>query len=102
MYLIGVLCSRGREAKGGILSSLGNMTEAIKEKFTGPKDTGPKEVVEHNRYGGGLEHGGEEGEVEVRLKQSEQIHGQTFNDPGPMGEEGTGPTGRSDDRHGKM
>lgn len=94
-----MICARSREAKGGILSSIGNVTEAIKEKLTGPR-----EVVEHKKYerGGGVEHGGEEAEVNVRLKQSEQMHGQTFNDVGAMGEEGTGMTGARDERHGKM
>lgn len=50
--------------------------------------------------GGGPEHGGEEADVAVRVKQSEQMHGQTFNDVGQMEEEEE--EGGRGERHGKM
>lgn len=77
------------------MSSLGNVAETIKEKLAGPK------VVEHEEIRYRVKPAGEEGDVEAKIKTSDQMHGQAFNDVGEMGEEGSGPIGR-DDRHGKM
>nr|DAD28659.1 TPA_asm: hypothetical protein HUJ06_030127 [Nelumbo nucifera] len=99
----------GSAGRGNIFSPIGNVAGAIKDKLIGPK-----EVVKHRTEHSGEEGGGERIRIEVetapietgeaerlaenRLKASDQMAGQTFNDVGPLGGEGTGRT----DRQGKM
>ncbi|KAK1282235.1 hypothetical protein QJS10_CPB22g01170 [Acorus calamus] len=63
--------NRGSEGKGGIFST-------IKEKFTGPGEATVMEREERHGKDGGVH------EVASKLKESDQMTGQTFNDVGKM------------------
>lgn len=88
--LRGVYC-RGEE-QGGILSAIKNVAGTIKENVAGgggeaPRRRGVEEEVvtvsvEESRPGMAAD----------LLKAADEMHGQTFNDPGKMGGEGTGKT----------
>ncbi|KAK3226685.1 hypothetical protein Dsin_006547 [Dipteronia sinensis] len=87
---------RGKAATGTIFGSLGNMTEAIKSKFTHPleEQVGPEKVeinIEETHPGA----------VSSTMKTSDQMSGQTFNDVGRIAEEGTIRLDRGRNRQGK-
>ncbi|KAK1306628.1 hypothetical protein QJS10_CPA10g00316 [Acorus calamus] len=63
--------NRGSEGKGGIFNT-------IKEKFTGPGEATVMEREERHGKDGGVH------EVASKLKESDQMTGQTFNDVGKM------------------
>ena len=96
---------------GGVLGALGSMKDAIKDKLTPhPAD---KETVGGDGTRLGLDEKGTPVAVRVdvetttagstasRLREADQIAGQTFNDVGPLDDEGTTARIRVD-RPGKM
>ncbi|KAK4272794.1 hypothetical protein QN277_021300 [Acacia crassicarpa] len=91
---------RGRAAKNNIMGSAGSVSEAVKSKLTQPSDVVEETRAARERGGAGRRWGrGEEVLIEVEesrpgavadtLKAADQMTGQTFNDVGRMGDEGT-------------
>lgn len=83
------------------------MTETIKEKLTPKTQPPPPQredeeetvlVVETTPAGRVVVEETTVARTAATLKAADQVTGQTFNDVGPLGEEGTGRV----DRHGKM
>lgn len=89
---------RGIAAKGNIFSAIGSVTEAITGKLTQPSDVAVEEMHEACEHSGS---GRKKVEIEVdveetqprylaaKLKEADQISGQTFNDVGRINDEGT-------------
>lgn len=88
---------RGGEEKGGVLGTLGGVAETIKEKLALNRNEEEEEEKRGSRAGGG---GGraeavvlvvETTPTERKVEELGRVMGQTFNDVGPLEEEGTGP-----------
>lgn len=66
------------------MGAIGGIAQTVKEKLTGATSPATAETDDDRRRA--------EKDADNSTYRAEQQHGQTFNDVGPLGGEGTGPT----------